>query len=240
MSIASATTVSSPTLYQYEACPFCWKVRVLMSYKGIPCQIEEVHPLNKKELAFSKDYKKVPILVDAEGRQVNESNRIMQHLDQAYPKRPVFAQDETAKVEEKRWMDWCDERLVRALPPVIYKSLGTAIGAFDYITHCGRFNWLQQRVVKYSGAFVMTMVAKKSAKSQGITDPETHLKNLLAEWSEQLSDRSFLGGDQPNGADMSIFGVLKAIEKLPAYTFIKAEPQVDAWYQRMNQVTNMR
>lgn len=218
-----------PTLYQYEACPFCWKVRVLMDYKGIPCKVEEVNPLNKKEIAFSEGYKKVPILIDADGRQVNDSNEIMRHLDKLYPDRKLFTGDD----QEKQWMDWSDQKLVRALPPLIYQSYGAAVSAFDYITKNGKFSWLQQRMIKYSGAFVMTMVAKKSAKGQGISNPQLHVIELLREWGAAVAKDDFLGGEKPNGADMSIYGVLKAIENLPSFELVKGNPQVYHWYQRM-------
>lgn len=228
------------TIYQYEACPFCWKVRALMDYKGIPYSTVEVHPLNKKEIAFSKDYKKVPILVDDEGKQVRESNDIMRHLELRYPDKPVFEKEDDRRSKEKKWMDWCDQSLVRALPPVIYQSLGKAIGAFDYITKCSKFSWVQQRVIKYAGAFVMTMVAKKSAKAQGIDEPQGHLKQLIDELGQGLNGDKFLGQGKPNAADLSIYGVLKAVEQLPAFDIIRKQPKVLRWYEGMGELVPLQ
>ena len=50
------------TLYQYQTCPFCCKVRTFLDYYGIDYEIVEVNPLMRRELSFSK-YKKVPIVV---------------------------------------------------------------------------------------------------------------------------------------------------------------------------------
>lgn len=64
---------SAVSLYQYESCPFCRKVRSCLDYHGVPYTIVEVHPLNKKEAKeISSDYKKVPILTvdDPTGRRV--------------------------------------------------------------------------------------------------------------------------------------------------------------------------
>jgi glutaredoxin len=46
-------------LYQYDPCPFCNKVRAVLDYHKLPYTVVEVNPMRKKELAFSKDYKKV-------------------------------------------------------------------------------------------------------------------------------------------------------------------------------------
>jgi Glutaredoxin len=46
-------------VYQYKICPFCNKLKAVMDYLGVPYQTTEVNPLTKKEIKFSKDYKKV-------------------------------------------------------------------------------------------------------------------------------------------------------------------------------------
>ncbi|KAB2840999.1 hypothetical protein F9K50_04745, partial [bacterium] len=124
--------------------------------------------------------------------------------------------------------------LVRALPPLIYRNLGDSLQAFDYITQQEKFNWLQQRTIKYSGALVMTMVAKKSAKEQGIADPEAHLKKCLKDWAEALDSGDFLGGAKPNAADLAAFGILKSIETLPAFRWIQDNRKVWDWYRRVD------
>ncbi len=224
-------------LYQYNVCPFCWKVKAILSYKKIPYQTVEVHPLNKKEIKFSKDYRKVPIFIDEAGQQINDSTPIMKYIDQNYRDHPVFERGEKERREEEKWLQWADEVLVRALPPLIYRSLSESITAFDYITKVEKFNWLQQRVIKYSGAMVMTLVAKKSAKSQGIADPESHLKACLAKWSAALGSKSFLGGDKPNAADLAVFGILKSVEYLPAFQYVKQNSKVHEWFQGVDEVS---
>jgi microsomal prostaglandin-E synthase 2 len=157
----------------------------------------------------------------------------MRFIDRQYQENPVFERDEKSKIEEDTWLKWADDTLVRALPPLIYRNLSDAIKAFDYITREGKFSWLQQRTIKYSGAFVMTLVAKKSAKSQGITNPERHLEACLNEWSRAVGDGPYFGGQKPNGADLAVYGILKSIEGMPAFSILENNSGVYEWYQRV-------
>lgn len=230
------TSVEKPKLYQYNVCPFCWKVKAVLGYKKIPYEAVEVHPLNKKEIRFSKEYRKVPIYIDRKGRQVNDSTPIMRHIDEEFGNLPVFETGAKEKQEEEKWLKWADEVLVRALPPLIYRKIGDSLKAFDYITKEEKFGWFQQRTIKYSGAVVMTMVAKKSAKSQGIQDPEAHLKACLKKWADALGKSDYLGGTKPNGADLSVFGILKSIEELPAFRHIRENDKVSRWFDRVESI----
>ena len=60
----------SVTLYQYQNCPFCGKVRAFLDYHGFDYKIVEVNPLWKSEVKFSEKYRKVPIVI-AGGQQVS-------------------------------------------------------------------------------------------------------------------------------------------------------------------------
>lgn len=222
-----------PKLYQYAVCPFCCKVKAILKYKGIDYETIEVHPLKKTEISFSKDYRKVPIFISREGEQVNDSTNIMRFIDGQYSKSPVFESEKSLKANEDKWLKWADEVLVRALPPLIYQNFGDALKAFDYITREGKFSWIQQRAVKYTGALAMKMVAKKSAKSQGIANPQEHLEKCLDKWAKAMGSQNFLGGEKPNGADLAVYGILNSIEEMPAFVFVEANSQVFSWYEAL-------
>ncbi|XP_015767377.1 PREDICTED: prostaglandin E synthase 2-like [Acropora digitifera] len=68
----------SVTLYQYQNCPFCGKVRAFLDYYGIDYTIVEVSPIWKKEISFSA-YKKVPLVI-ANNKQINDSSVIISAL----------------------------------------------------------------------------------------------------------------------------------------------------------------
>lgn len=58
------------------------------------------------------------------------------------------------------------------------------------------------------------MISKKLKTRHGIQDEREELYQRATEWTEALRDRPFLGGDRPNLADLSVFGVLRSIEGL--------------------------
>nr|CAG4647171.1 EOG090X08KD [Megafenestra aurita] len=70
------------TLFQYEPCPFCKKVRAYLDFAGLSYNVIEVNPVTKKQLRWSA-YKKVPIvLVKVQGgyQQLNDSSMIISTL----------------------------------------------------------------------------------------------------------------------------------------------------------------
>ncbi|KAJ6773515.1 MICROSOMAL PROSTAGLANDIN E SYNTHASE-2 [Salix purpurea] len=84
-------------LYQYEACPFCNKVKAFLDYYNIPYKVVEVNPISKKEIKWS-DYKKVPIL-KVDGEQMVDSSDIVDKLFQRmHPDNSVPDSDEETKM----------------------------------------------------------------------------------------------------------------------------------------------
>ncbi len=224
-------------LYQYEVCPFCWKVRTALALKKVPYETVEVHPLNKKELQFS-EYKKVPVWTDKEGKQVNDSNEIMSYIDKNYEGPKLFEEDITRAAREKALIEW-SEKYVKAIPPAIYSNFGDSLKAFDYITKTSKFSWHQKALIKFSGAAVMKMVAKKSKERQGIDDVNAHLVNLTKEWETALEGQKFAGGDKPNAADAAVYGITMSISTLPASKLMSAYPGFHKWIEDMGQETGI-
>ncbi|KPM08698.1 prostaglandin E synthase 2-like protein, partial [Sarcoptes scabiei] len=62
------------TLFQYQNCPFCSKVRVFLDYYGLPYDIIEVNPVMRQQIKFSKKYRKVPILLVSEHENFQQSS----------------------------------------------------------------------------------------------------------------------------------------------------------------------
>ena len=224
-------------LYQYEVCPFCLKVRTALALKKVPYDKIEVHPLNKKELSFS-EYKKVPVWTDKDGKQVNDSTEIMSFIDKAYGGPKLFSDNPEEAAKEKELLAW-SESFVKAIPPMIYSNFSDSLKAFDYITKMANFSWHQKALIKYSGAAVMKMVAKKSKQRQGIEDANAHFEKLMTEWEATIGENTFAGGDAPNAADASVYGFSMSISNLPASKLVKNHARFDQWVESMGKETGM-
>jgi microsomal prostaglandin-E synthase 2 len=225
--------MAKPKLYQYAACPFCSKVSSTLGYKKIAFDAVEVHPLKKKEIDFSAGYRAVPIYVDHEGSQVNDSTPIMRHIDREFPENPVFQNTP----EEEKWLAWSEE-YVQGMPTVVYKDLPSSLKSFSYITKVGKFGWLDRRIVQFSGALIMTLVAKKIRKRQNITDPKAFLRKRVADWANGLNGASYMGGGRPNAADLAVYGISRVVAGLEAGKLFGENAVFSAWLDRMSLVTS--
>uniref|UniRef100_A0A0V0HY97 Prostaglandin E synthase 2 n=1 Tax=Solanum chacoense TaxID=4108 RepID=A0A0V0HY97_SOLCH len=214
-------------LYQYEACPFCNKVKAFLDYYDLPYKIIEVNPISKKELKWS-DYKKVPVvLVDGE-QMVNSSDII----DKLYEK--VRSGDSTFDAdEESKWRKWVDDHLVHMLSPNIYRNTSEALESFDYITSHGNFSFTERITAKYAGAAAMYFVSKKLKKKYNITDERAALYEAAETWVDALKGRDFLGGSKPNLADLAVYGVLRPIRYLKSGRDMVENTRIGDWYSRM-------
>ncbi|KAJ0969922.1 hypothetical protein J5N97_022799 [Dioscorea zingiberensis] len=216
-------------LYQYEACPFCNKVKAFLDYHDIPYKVVEVNPFGKKEIKWS-EYKKVPILV-VDGEQLVDSSAIVDNLS-----RMIHPDNTNANEEETKWRRWVDDHLVHVLSPNIYRNPSEALESFDYIASHGNFSFTQRLTAKYAGAAVMYLVSKKLKKKHNITDERAALYEAAETWTKALNGRDFLGGSKPNLADLAVFGVLRPIRYLRSGKDMVDNTSIGDWYQRMETV----
>ncbi|CAL0318976.1 unnamed protein product [Lupinus luteus] len=228
-------------LFQYEACPFCNKVKAFLDYYDLPYKVVEVNPMNKKEIKWS-DYKKVPILT-VDGEQLVDSSDIINKLVlKIHPDYDLNAD------EEKKWREyvayypfilnsslfwWVDNHLVHVLSPNIYRTVAEALESFEYITTKGNFSLYERLVAKYGGAAAMYFVSKKLKKRHNITDERAALYGAAEQWVDALNGRKFLGGLNPNLADLAVFGVLRPIRHLKSGKDMVEHTRIGKWFSEM-------
>jgi len=221
----------SVVLYQYETCPFCNKVRAFLDYYNIPYTVVEVHPLSKGEIKFSKTYSKVPI-VTVNGFQLNDSDAIINVLhNKLIKQKDPLAMSVSEDVE--KWRQWNNKSLLTLFSESVYPSWSDSLQAFDYISTHSKFPPLQQFFIRYSGAIAMLMVARRNKKKNGGRDARAELVVCVSEWMRSIGNRPFHGGNQPDLADLSIFGVLRSLKNFRVWSVLENDGSVLEWYSRM-------
>lgn len=247
VSYADSEKVEDVTLYQYAVCPFCNKVRAALDYYNVPYKIVEVNPLTKTEIKWST-YKKVPI-VSLSGDSYTNSSDIMIQIKKQYDgdvssKKGYFfgsmgkAAREAAEKEEAKWLKWVDDKLVHYLPPNIYRNRKEAMQAFEYITKEGNFGFWESEAARYFGAGAMYFLTHyKLKKKYGIDKEREEIYEKLDEFVNAIGpNRTFLGGENPNLADLAVFGVIRAISGMDTFTDIMLHTKLQPWYAKMSSV----
>ena len=233
--VPGAVVDGKATLYCFETCPFCWKVRSLLSWKGVAHSKVEVDPMKKAELDFS-EWKAVPVFVESDGTQVNDSNDILHWVNsnhQGAERFPEAGED----ANQDKWMEFSNEVLGKSIVPVIYRTYGSSLRALDYVTKVDNFGRWQAWKAKWIGAVVMRMVAKSRAKIWE-RNPEANLDHQLDELSAGLSG-DFLGGDHPDGGDFANYGILRSMQGLRGFDIVEGHSIIGAWYARMQSTTGL-
>ncbi|CAK7349584.1 unnamed protein product [Dovyalis caffra] len=130
-------------LYQYEACPFCNKVKAYLDYYDIPYKVVEVNPISKKEIKWS-DYKKVPILM-VDGEQLVDSSAIIDKLgNKIHGKEIVESACDEDDDEEKKWRSFTEK--------ITVKYAGAAAMYFVSKNLKKKYNITDERAALYEAA----------------------------------------------------------------------------------------
>lgn len=194
------------TLYQFQSCPFCCKVRALLNFTKQPYEVVEVSPFGMKELDFT-DHKKVPVLKDGD-KVIVESAKIIEYVNTQYANLEISEDD-------KVWTDWVDNTLVHYLTPIIHPNFKTSRQNFKTIIQPGQFGFLKGKFVRFAGALAMPKVARKLMKKYNIEDAPKEFRVAIDHWVDKgLNGQAFYGGDAPNFVDCSVFGVLRSGHQL--------------------------
>lgn len=221
-------------LYQYEICPFCNKVKAVLDYFDVPYATVDVNPLTKGQLAFSA-YKKVPVLTRGGegGEQVNDSADILTLLLRQLRHKGALPAGEAAfdSEEAARWARWVDTDLAVYVYPNITRSYGESFEAFGYVNQVPGFSLVDKASNRYLGALAMLLAQGKIKKKYGIVDERAEMYAKLGEWTAALKGRPFHGGDQPNLADLCVFGCLRGIKETATFAQIMSSTDVQPWYQ---------
>jgi microsomal prostaglandin-E synthase 2 len=239
----------SVVLYQYDVCPFCNKVKAFLDYNNIAYDVVEVNPLTKTEIKkFEHEWKKVPVLV-VDGVALYNSRDIIKTVDRrvkehsGLTKKWFGEKSEKEMEKEEVWCKWIDDRFVHVLTPNIYKTFTEAFASFDYITDRGNFGFFERQSARIAGAVSMYAISKMVLKKRHhIEDERVSLFEETRKWMREGvgAKNKFCGGDAPNIADISMFGVFRAVKTFQTFEDVcKEVPEFVPWYENMQKAVGL-
>ena len=96
-------------LYQFENCPYCEKVRLILEEKGVPYGKVEVPYHRREEIQRLSGQNLVPVLVDG-ATVVFDSPRIADYLEERFPEPGLYP---GGRAMHKVVEEWADFQLAR-------------------------------------------------------------------------------------------------------------------------------
>lgn len=226
------------TLYQFELCPYCHKVKAGLEVKGLPFRKVEVNPMTRKELPELPEgtTKKVPV-IEANGDRVQDSTAILEYLEATYPDHFQLVPSGYAAREKTKMIEtWVDDDLSHVLPTVIYGRWGDAIRAAKVVARTSNFGFFQNAMVRGGGSLIMHQVSKRIVQKRGGKDPEQMLSDELDKFEGWLGDQDFVCGDALTLGDVATHGCLTCIEVFPAFKTVMKRPKIAAWFKRVQEI----
>lgn len=145
--------------------------------------------------------------------------------------------------DERKWREWADRVLVHTLSPNVYRTLDESLHTFNSFSFSGEWDKLfptwERLLVIYVGAFAMWLIGKRLAKRHNLKeDVRLSLYDAVNHWLRQGvgPKNRFMGGQEPNLADLAVYGVLNSIEGTYAFSDLLSHTNVLNWYMGVKEM----
>lgn len=199
--------------------PYCWRVKLALKHKGLTWRDEPCGFGDKQKIAFAQS-STYPVIHDGTA-VVKDSWAIAQHLDHAYPGKPLFPGD-PAKAYARFVNGWADTTINPLFFPLVIGDLVERVRPQDkaYIVESRG-----QRLGTTDFAGI-----QKAAREKG----PVALRAALEPVRRVLKDQPFLCGETPAYVDHILYGsFLWPMTISPDYPLLAEDDPVYAWRDRM-------
>jgi microsomal prostaglandin-E synthase 2 len=213
----------------------------------------EVDPLLKTELRFSKQYKKVPVVVLGDGELVTDSGVIIARITKELaPHRLPLVISSHATGGEQRgevknagynffppdtdyWVEWSEKKLAVMLYPNITRNLSESFECFGYVSEVDSWSAPHRFFIQTVGSAAMSLANGKIKKKYNIVNERQELKEVLNEWRTAVGTKDFLhDGDLPTLPDLVVHGVLRSIDTTATFREVMTDQVIRTWYKKVS------
>ena len=195
--------------------PYCWRAKLALKHKGLTWRDEPCGFTEKQKIAFAQS-QTYPVLHDGT-KVVKDSWAIAQHLDTAYPDKPLLADKSYARFVN----GWADVTVHGALSPLVVSDLVNRVRPQDkdYI--------VDSRGKRLGTTDFAGFQAK--AREKGVAA----FRLALEPARRVLSEQSFLSGAAPAYPDLILLGTFLWPRTISPLELLEKDDPVYAWRERM-------
>ena len=118
--------------------------------------------------------------------------------------------------------------------PILYGNIRSALNTTRSVSRHEKFGLLTGRLYAWAGFPIMWgIIARKRTKNTGM-NPKQLWHHLLDQWTVEIGENSFFGGDKPDLVDLIVYGYMQSVEMHPkAFRQVEEHEAGMAWFQRM-------
>ena len=212
------------------------KGKLFFSY---PNRYAIVQPASKHQLESIKEDEKVIVKNESQSFFAKLFSRSKPPTPEIVQNEPIVKKRSSEENEfERQWREWVDNKFIHVLSPNIYWTLRQSVDTFRWFSKAGDweeiFPWYQRLFIVYAGAVVMRAVAIRLKKKYHLNDDvRVSLYECGDEWANAVGEKDFLGGSEPNLADINVYGILTAIQGCQAFEDLMTHTNIRPWFERM-------
>jgi glutathione S-transferase len=195
--------------------PFCWRAKLALKHKGLAWRDEPCGFSEKQKIAFAQS-QTYPVIHDG-SKVVKDSWVIAQHLDAAYPDKPLLPDRSYAQFVN----GWADTMVHPALFPLIVADLVDRVRPQDraYIVES---RGKRLGTTDFAG-FQVKAREKGTAAFRATLEPARRV----------LKEQQFLSGGAPAYPDYILFGTFLWPRTISPLELLEKDDVVHAWRERM-------
>lgn len=197
--------------------PYCWRIRMALAHKELPCRSVPWHFIEKDRLAFSGQ-SKVPVIVDGE-RTVSDSWTIAEYLEDAYPNRPSLFGGTIGRGQANFVNGWVDAVVQPGLTPLIVRDI------FDVLAPGDRAYFRSSRESRLGHTLEEVQAGREERVKtwRATLDPVRRMLRL----------QDYFGLLEPCYADYILFGALQWAHTVSRFELLEHDDPVNDWFNRV-------
>ncbi|KAK0402937.1 hypothetical protein QR680_016624 [Steinernema hermaphroditum] len=147
--------------------------------------------------------------------------------------------------EEREWRDWVDSHFIHLISPNVYRTWSESLSTFQWFSVVGdwerNFPLWERYLAVYMGALAMFAISKSLKKRHNIEDERKVLFEACDKWVAAIGkNRRFMGGDEPNLADLALFGAVNSFVGCAAFKEMREKTAIGPWFDAVKAAVEER